>query len=150
MMAIAAAAYLAKVTGMGEATIAGRKVPIIRDPAKQGCRERRLLKRCILPPFETCCFFNTKIKGHLHLQDNVQVYNVRIPEKLGPPGSCPFSPLFWLGGFPHESRLQKKGYPYSNSNLSTGGPRKDGFFFAPQKWLVDMNPHLNDVHQKGP
>ena len=31
VMAIAAAAYLAKVTGMGEATIAGRKVPIIRS-----------------------------------------------------------------------------------------------------------------------
>ena len=29
-------------------------------------------------PFETCGFFNTKIKGHHHLQGNVQVYNVRI------------------------------------------------------------------------
>ena len=30
----------------------------------------------ILPPFETCCLFNTKIKGNHHLQGNV--YNVRI------------------------------------------------------------------------
>ena len=27
-------------------------------------------------------FFNTKVKGHHHLQGDVQVYNVRIPEKL--------------------------------------------------------------------
>ena len=37
-----------------------------------------LLKGCILQPFETCCF-STKIKGNHHLQDNVQVYNARIP-----------------------------------------------------------------------
>ena len=37
-----------------------------------------LLKRHMLQPFETCCFFNTKIQGSHHLQGNVQVYNVRI------------------------------------------------------------------------
>ena len=39
---------------------------------------------------------------------------------LGPPARCPFSTLFWLGGFPYSNSLQRKGYPYSN--LSTGGP----------------------------
>ena len=39
----------------------------------------------------------------------------------GPPGSCPFSPLFWLGGFSSTKIDDRKqlGYPYSN--LSTGG-----------------------------
>ena len=26
---------------------------------------------------------------------------------LGPPGSCPFSPRFWLGGFPYQNGLPK-------------------------------------------
>ena len=39
-----------------------------------------LLKRnTFAHPFETCGFVNTKIKGHHHLQGNVQVYNVRMP-----------------------------------------------------------------------
>ena len=35
--------------------------------------------------FETCCFFNTKIKGNHHLQGNLEVYNVRIPVFDNPP-----------------------------------------------------------------
>ena len=37
-----------------------------------------LLKRYVLQPFET--WLSTKIKGKHHVQGNVQVYNVRIPD----------------------------------------------------------------------
>ena len=38
-----------------------------------------LLKRYILQPFDTCGF-STKLEGNHHLQGNVQLYNVRIPD----------------------------------------------------------------------
>ena len=38
-----------------------------------------LLRRYILQPVETCCFFHRNKKGNHHLQGNVQVYHVRIP-----------------------------------------------------------------------
>ena len=35
-------------------------------------------------------------------------------------------PLFWLGGFPYENRLQKKGYPCSNLSEGLLGPCREG------------------------
>ena len=61
---------------------------LTRAPLEVGLGEYPVLemirapeKISMLPPFETCGFFNTKTKGNgnRHVQGNVQVYNVRIP-----------------------------------------------------------------------
>ena len=51
---------------------------IVPQKLKQGSQKNK--KIIMLQPFETCGFFNTKIKGAQHLQ----VYNVRIPVKQFP------------------------------------------------------------------
>ena len=47
----------------------------------------------------------------------------------------PFSPLFWLGGFPYENRLQKKELVPLFYPLKSGGPSPNGGF--PTHVLVD-------------
>ena len=67
-------------------------------------KQTGLLKRYILPIGNIA--FCTNIKGHHHLQGNVQVYNVRIPETPKGEDHCPFLPgrafprarIRWGGG----------------------------------------------------
>ena len=53
--------------------------------AEDNRREQQGFLKDTFCPFETWLFhvFSTKIKGSHHLQGNVQVYNVSIPEQAG-------------------------------------------------------------------
>ena len=78
-----------------------------------------LLKRYILQPFDG--FFNTNIKGHHHLQGNVQVYNVRIPV------SFPF-------------------FPFGGRNLSTSAR----WLLAPKRGAWPERAHRPGDQERGP